>query len=145
MTAALLTAALAFACPVTKPNDRPLPGLYGNGRLAAPTYYPAITVSRRNVQRNGWIGEKFPWRAYGVRGELTITGRRLDRRAPALRARVNPGFPVEEKVDAFWAVGILFPTPGCWQITGSVGSATLTFVTRVVDPQGLARQRQVRP
>jgi len=124
---------------VTPPNDRPLSGLFGNGKLAAPTYYPAITVSQRHLQPDGWISEKFPWRAYGITGDLKITGRRIDGSAKPLRARINPGSPVGEKVDGFWAVGILFPTPGCWRITGTVSSARLTFVTRVVDPLGLTK------
>lgn len=129
-------------CPVTRPNNRPLTGLFGNGKLAVPTYFPAITVRQRHLQPNGWIGEKFPWRAYGITGDLKLTGRRLDGNAKPLRARINPGWPVAEKVDAFWAVAILFPTPGCWRITGSVGSTRLTFVTRVVDPLGLAKPKR---
>ena len=125
-------------CPVTRPNDRPLSGLYGNGKLATPTYFPAITVTKRNIQADGWIGEKFPWRAYVVSGDLEIAGRRLDGSAEPRRAVFNPGSPAGETVDAFWAVGILFPTPGCWSVTGTVGSAQLTFVTLVVDPHGLA-------
>jgi hypothetical protein len=128
-------------CPVTRPNDRPRPGLFGNGKLAAPTYFPAITVAPRNIQPDGWIGEKFPWRAYGVSGDLKITGRRLDGNARPLRARINPGFPIGEKLDAFWAVGMLFPRPGCWRITGRVGPARLTFVTRVVDPFGYWKRK----
>jgi len=128
-------------CPVTPPNDRPLPGLFGNGSLAAPTYFPAITVAPRHIQPDGWIGEKFPWRAYGITGDLQISGRRIDGSAKPLRARINPGYPVDKNVDAFWAVAILFPTPGCWRITGSVGLAALTFVTRVVDPHGYAKRK----
>jgi hypothetical protein len=151
--AALLSAAVVMTfgsaadartarCPVTRPNDRPLPGLLGNGKLAAPTYFPAISVAPRNIQPDGWIGEKFPWRAYGVTGELKITGRRINGHARPLRAIINPGFPTSEKVDAFWAVGILFPRPGCWRITGTVGTARLTFVTRVIDPFGYWKRSQ---
>ena len=32
----------------------------------------------------------------------------------------------------FQASGITFPTEGCWEISGTVGSATLTFVTYVI-------------
>jgi hypothetical protein len=27
---------------------------------------------------------------------------------------------------------LIFSTPGCWEVTGRVGEASLTFVTRVV-------------
>jgi hypothetical protein len=28
----------------------------------------------------------------------------------------------------FHSSGVYFPTSGCWEVTGTVGSATLTFV-----------------
>jgi hypothetical protein len=30
------------------------------------------------------------------------------------------------------ATGVIFPTEGCWEVTGHVGDSTLTFVTLVV-------------
>jgi len=32
----------------------------------------------------------------------------------------------------FQASGVIFPTEGCWQVTGRVGTASLTFVTVVL-------------
>ena len=32
----------------------------------------------------------------------------------------------------FQATYIIFPTPGCWEVTGRVGDAKVTFITRVV-------------
>ena len=32
----------------------------------------------------------------------------------------------------FQASGIIFPTEGCWEVTGKAGNASLTFVTLVV-------------
>jgi hypothetical protein len=34
----------------------------------------------------------------------------------------------------FQSSGIIFPTPGCWEITAQVGVSRLTFVTLVVPP-----------
>lgn len=141
----VLTASAArnrTACPVTEPNNRPLPGLFGNGRLAV-VAYQSIEVTPRTLMPNGWIGEKFPWRAYhGVAGTLKISGRRLDRKARPLRASVSPGAaPASEHTSAFWAVGVMFPTVGCWTITGRVSGASLTVVTRVVDPLGLTKHK----
>jgi hypothetical protein len=63
-----------------------------------------------------------------VTGKLRIEGRRLDGPAPPLTADVPDGYG-----DAgFQASGIDFPTEGCWEVTGRVGSASLTFVTLVV-------------
>ena len=64
-----------------------------------------------------------------VPGELTITGRRLDAPAPPLRADVPDGYGE----DGFQATGVAFPTEGCWEVSGSVGGSTLTFVTFVIE------------
>jgi hypothetical protein len=66
------------------------------------------------------------WR--GVRGKVSVGGRRLDAPAPPLRADVPAGYgPL-----GFQASGLTFPTVGCWRVTGSLGGARLSFVVRVV-------------
>jgi hypothetical protein len=32
----------------------------------------------------------------------------------------------------FQASGVQFPTEGCWEVTGTVGTTSLTFVTFVI-------------
>lgn len=59
-----------------------------------------------------------------------ITGRRLDRDAAALRARVPDGYGRT----GFQSTAVVLPTPGCWEVTGRVGSASLSFVTEVIPP-----------
>jgi hypothetical protein len=59
---------------------------------------------------------------------LKITGRRLDAPGPPLVASVPDGYGTA----GFQASGVFFPTVGCWEITGSVGGSTLTFVTFVL-------------
>ncbi|MCI0397224.1 MAG: hypothetical protein L0332_33705 [Chloroflexi bacterium] len=80
---------------------------------------------------------KFPWwRAPGTVGRLTIEGRRLDAPAPPLQAHIPEGYGEA----GFQATGIIFPTEGCWQVTGRAGDAELTFVTLVMKiPFDLAR------
>lgn len=36
----------------------------------------------------------------------------------------------------FQASTIIFPTVGCWEVTGRAGDAELSFVTRVVKLEG---------
>jgi hypothetical protein len=60
--------------------------------------------------------------------ELTISGRRLDGDAPQLT--VGPAAPYPT---GFIAVGVVFPSAGCWEVTATAGSNTLTFVTKVRD------------
>lgn len=60
-------------------------------------------------------------------GTLSISGRRLEAEAAPLRTSVPDGYgPI-----GFQASGVDFPTEGCWQITGSVGTSSLTFVVFV--------------
>jgi hypothetical protein len=70
---------------------------------------------------------KWPWWR-GVRGELSIEGRRLDGEAESLGAEIPEGYGLS----GFQPSGILFPSEGCWEVTGTVGDASLTFVTLVV-------------
>ena len=124
-------------CPVTLPNrsvppgEDPPPGArndyLGNGQLWTVLWPRGVVVALPdNVARTGRIGMKFPWWR-GVRGQLKITGRRLDARAPALRANIPSGYgPI-----GFQSTLLIFPTRGCWEVTGRVGEARLKFVTLV--------------
>jgi hypothetical protein len=121
-------------CQVTKPNGKAPPGEpqsprhHGTGKLWTILYYPALTATSRNRQPDGSIAEKFPWWR-GVTGSLTIRGKRIDKTAPALRAEVPLGYGDI----GFQATTIIFPTVGCWRVTGRVGGAALSFVVLVKD------------
>jgi hypothetical protein len=94
---------------------------------------PPNGIVRDAPKRDGSIHEKFPWwRGAAVRGRLRITGRRLDAPAPALRANVPSGYGPTD----FQASGIIFPTAGCWSVTGTAGKAKLSFVTLTVTAGG---------
>jgi hypothetical protein len=129
-------------CPVTISRATPnslLNGLgtrnaYWNKNLYAGALWPDATLMV-GPQGAGFIlpddslEMKYPWlRAAGLTGKLTITGRRLDAVAPPLKADIPSGY-----LDSgFEATGLIFPTEGCWEITGKVGDTTLTFVNRVI-------------
>jgi hypothetical protein len=127
----------SLSCPVTKPNgrtppgERPDPNHHGNGALWT-VLWPDGTVvispvGAGSVLSDGSLEMKFPWwRA--VKGRLTINGRRLDASAPPLRAKIPEGYGDS----GFQSSALIFPTPGCWEITGRVGTTTMTFVSRVV-------------
>ena len=121
------------ACPVTLPNGHYPPGQasrlsHGNGRLWVELYPRGVIrpAYYARARPNGAIAVKFPW-TRGVPGHLTITGRRLDSDAPALRSSVPDGYGRT----GFQSTAVIFPTTGCWEVTGRVGSASLTFVTKV--------------
>jgi len=79
------------------------------------------------VEADGSLVMKVPWHR-GDRGQLSITGRRLDGPAAPLRARIPTGYGEI----GFQSAALIFPTPGCWEVTGRVGGAQLTFVSLVV-------------
>ena len=113
------------------PRDAPDQGSHGNGKLWTVLYPDGTVVFRRGgpgfILSDGSLSMKFPWWR-GVRGKLSIEGRRLDSSAPPLRARIPEGYGDT----GFQSTAIIFPTEGCWEVTGKVGEASLTFVTKVV-------------
>ena len=64
----------------------------------------------------------------GIRGQIAIRGRRLDAPAAPLRAEVNEHYGVI----GLQPVSLIFPVPGCWEVTASLGTESLTWVVRVV-------------
>jgi hypothetical protein len=130
-------------CPVTIPRKAPdyiggklfgSGSAYWNGALFVGGLWPDGTIVFRPggagfVLADGSLSMKFGWyRAEGLRGKLTIRGRRLDAPAPPLRAEIPNGY----RETGFQATGLIFPTEGCWEVTGKVAETSLTFVTRVV-------------
>jgi hypothetical protein len=124
-------------CDVTLPNEKsnpgqPSAGWYGNESLSVALAWPNGTVVFKpggagSVLPDGSLSMKFGWERR-VRGSLVIDGRRLDSAAPPLRANV----PCCYGDIGFQATALVFPTPGCWEVTGHVGTRNLTFVTKVV-------------
>jgi hypothetical protein len=74
---------------------------------------------------NGSFATYWPWYR-GVDGQLTIEGRRLDAQAAPLLYELPEGF------NNFQSSTLIFPTTGCWEVTGHVASSSLTFVTEVI-------------
>ena len=139
--ASQVTMADAKRCPVTLPRPfDPPPGVsqddlfgsprsYGNGKLWVGGLWPkgVIVGTPDFIEPDGSVGMKFGWWRE-VSGLLSITGRRLDATARPLRADVPSGYGMK----GFQASGVHFPTEGCWEVIGRVGTTTLTFVTFVV-------------
>jgi hypothetical protein len=118
-------------CPITHPNGSRPPGstfgaeFHGNGAIWVGVWPSNVVVTERDPA--GSIEAKFGWWR-GVVGRLRIEGRRLDGAAPPLRASVPNGYGDT----GFQSSGIVFPSEGCWEVTGRVGEASLTFVTLVL-------------
>jgi hypothetical protein len=141
--------ATPVGCPVTQPNGVPRPefgrtdppqagshGLdsgYGNDSLWTELWMwdvGQVPVPASHLQADGSFGP-MKWAWYRHRpGRLTIEGRRLDAPAPPLQAWIPDGYGDV----GLQVAGIAFPTVGCWEITGRLGEASLTFVTQVIPP-----------
>jgi hypothetical protein len=133
-------------CPVTLPHKRTAPtdatSFFEPGTphwkhalvLGPFGLWPEGTVVFRpggpgQILPDGSLSMKFGWtRGEGLRGKLKIHGRRLDAPAPPLRANIPEGYGDT----GFQATALIFPSEGCWEVTGEVGDSSLTFVTRVV-------------
>lgn len=121
-----------LTCKVTPPNGQGTfsPDLHGNALISTDLWPDGTVVFRPGgpgfVTADGALSMKWGWRR-GVRGPLRIDGRRLDESAPPLRADIPEGYGDF----GFQSSALIFPTPGCWEVTGRVGTASLTFVTLV--------------
>ena len=134
VAASQTTAAGDGSCNVTLSSGmaRVEQGFYGTKELAFSGPWPDGAVVFKPggsgfVLPDGSLSMKFGWQR-GVRGALTIDGARLDEAAPPLRSHIPAGYGDI----GFQATALIFPTPGCWEVTGHVGNASLTFITKVV-------------
>jgi hypothetical protein len=130
----------APGCPVTLPgaagkppfNEAALFGgeaSYGNDALWVGGLWPhgVIAPEPDMVEPDGSVQIKMGW--YRItEGTLSITGRRVDGSAPALGSHVPDGYGRA----GFQSSGLVFPTAGCWEVTGHVSSASMTFVVYVL-------------
>lgn len=121
------------SCPVTLPNGSPPPGqplsptYHGNGQLWTNLLPNGVLVPPENVRPDGKLTYNWWWWR-GQPGRLSIQGRRLDDlTAPPLEAEIIPGFGDSGYQDSW----LIFPSEGCWEVTGQVGQAELTFVVYV--------------
>ena len=122
-------------CAVTRPAGdvratSDCPGDYGNAGLLV-GLQPEIVFRPGGagfVLPDGSLAWKFGW-CRRARGKLSVRGRRLDGGSPPARADIGP----DNGEPGFVPMHLIFPTPGCWQITGEAGGSSVTFVTHVVD------------
>jgi len=61
--------------------------------------------------------------------DLVIAGRRLDGESDPLKIQV-----AKDTTAGYIGTAMTFPKAGCWEVTATAGSSTLTYITRV-DPQ----------
>ena len=122
--AAQPTVSSAPDCPITQTA-----GAYGNDELS--TWSLGKVVFEPGgpgfVDHDGALGIKWPFQRM-KRGQLFVGGRRLDGAAGPAR-----GYISDYGDTGFQPIYLVFPTPGCWEISAGVGATTkpLTFVVLV--------------
>src|SRR5207249_4099963 len=109
----------SLPCSVTIPNgstpvgERPSSYHHGNGALWTVLWPEGEVVFKPGgpgfVLEDGSLSMKWPWWR-GVRGQLTIEGRRLDGAAPPLLAAT----PCCYDDTGVQATALVCTTPGCW-------------------------------
>lgn len=139
-------AATPFACPTSTPNHVTPPAALEHYIDPASSFYMSgiwvtlppdgrLYLSLEDlVAKDGelanWRATKLPWtRGEGVVGPLIVTGQRLDGDAPLA---FDIAFDSQYGSMGFTPVSLVFPSPGCWQITGKVGDRTNTLTLEVV-------------
>lgn len=123
-----------FVCEVTQPNgetppfEQPSPAHHGNGKIWTGLWDDGkVIMTDQNREADGSYSMKWWWWRGGS-GYLTIEGKRLDADADPLRADIPDGYGDT----GFQVAALIFPTEGCWEVTGQVGDDSLTFITEVV-------------
>jgi hypothetical protein len=98
--------------------------LWPRGRLVAGPLPDGSSYAAINP--DGSIEAKLAWWRT-VAGQLSIEGERLDKQASPLGADIPDGYGDT----GFQPTGLVFPTPGCWRVIGTVAEARLAFVVLV--------------
>ncbi len=118
----------ATACAVTKPEG----GMFENDSLAVVLPGVDTLIFKPGGpgfvdDADGALGIKVGWEVR-KKGTLVITGRRLDGIAPPARAYIPRSY---DDYAGGMSLFLLFPTPGCWEITGAIATGNLTFIVQV--------------
>ena len=115
-------------CPVTLPDPGPA-NTIGNQSLTTALFPHNVVIAIRPfLRQDGTVKLKWPWWR-DTPGELTVSGRRLDAKATPLKVEIAAGNGLTGVQPTY----LIFPTGGCWRITGRVGSSQpLSLVTLVV-------------
>ncbi len=130
-------------CPVTRFSDKPFVPPYpypAKPRLGDSWYGsdglwivpPANGEIRGLREKMGWWRAGYDWRTEPT-PKLKVTGRRLDSQAPPLDVDGPNAVGVSGPPQNYMMVGLTFPTPGCWEITGHDENDELTFVAWVTN------------
>lgn len=131
MFAGAACAQAPFDCPVT---PTPASGqTYGTPKLSVrmtPGPWAGLPIwPQGRRQKIVWYTEGFVFRE-SPNPALTITGRRLDGAAAPMVFTGANGSHTED-LGHFIMSGVIFPTKGCWEITGHLDGVDLSYVVEI--------------
>jgi len=113
-------------CPLTRSSD----GQIENESLKVLLWPEGIVVFEPGgpgfIDENGSLGMKWPWIKKEV-GDLVVSGHRLDDTAPPAESFMSDSYAYVGFMPSY----LVFPTPGCWEITGTLNESKLVFVVLV--------------
>jgi hypothetical protein len=121
-----------FDCPVSSTTDEKRDG-FGNDylRIVLPANATIIAPDRGGIWApDGALKWKIGWERL-VKGTLTISGKRIDSPSPPLRSELSNYGDF-----GFQASYLIFPSPGCWEVTGHVAEHSLTVVILALRREG---------
>ncbi len=103
--------------------------------------YPTVEQKDGYSTKQAWFSSSYNWRTLdewrshmGDAPKFTITVRRLDSADKSAKVPPQTGSPsFAENGGAFYMSGPTFPALGCWEVTGQMDDAKLTFVLWVVN------------
>lgn len=99
--------------------------LYGNDALIVMLPNDG-TVHASDPSRGLSGGVKFPWWR-SARGDIAVLTRRLDAVVVPQAADIPSGYGET----GLQVSSLNFPSPGCWEVSGTIIGKTLTFVVNV--------------
>ena len=128
----VVTDARPDSCPATTPGGLggKGEGMHGNGLLSVFVGADGTNLGQR--ESDGAISDKLGWiPRTGLDGTLRVTGQRLDAPSPPMRV-LAVTWSYSSAGKGSWASAVVFPSEGCWRLTGRVEDVSLTYVVRVV-------------
>lgn len=136
------------SCPITVPQEPPFvaPAPYSPDSPFESNFWYGSRSLWTDLPRDGiwyglphnpsgytqkifWWHDSYLWKEE-PEPKLSVTGERLDAPAPPLLASSATNAYADD-IGSAMLVGVDFPTPGCWKITGRYADAELNFVVWV--------------
>ncbi|CAN5602914.1 hypothetical protein BH09CHL1_BH09CHL1_21250 [soil metagenome] len=122
-------------CPVTIPNNEPPPGWeyeisnywHHSGSLWVSFPPSGIQWNREDqLDADGYIWDKMIWVRESLEWPIHVTGFLIS--DPSITLKVQLPTDANQSFVALQGMAVGYARPGCWEVTGTAGPHSLTFV-----------------